>query len=95
MDKSTLITFLTENPKQFQFEVKETGIQVKNLFFETDIFFPNETITKATVNQIIHGTHQGKNIEHITRVTGYFSKVHSWNKGKVSELINRHRTPIT
>jgi anaerobic ribonucleoside-triphosphate reductase len=39
-----------------------------------------------------HGTceHCGsKNIEAMTRVTGFFSKVGSWNKGKVGELKDR------
>lgn len=32
-----------------------------------------------------------ENVEHITRVTGFFSKVASWNKGKVAELKDRNR----
>lgn len=31
------------------------------------------------------------NVEHITRVTGFFSKVAGWNKGKVAELKNRRK----
>ncbi len=34
------------------------------------------------------------NIEGITRVTGFFSKVSSWNKGKIGELKDRHRVEI-
>ncbi len=30
-------------------------------------------------------------IEHITRITGYFTKVSSWNKGKIGELKDRFR----
>lgn len=39
-----------------------------------------------------HGkcTHCGSdNIESMTRVTGFFSKVGSWNKGKIGELKDR------
>ncbi len=32
-----------------------------------------------------------ENVEHITRVTGFFSKVAGWNKGKVAELKDRNR----
>jgi ribonucleoside-triphosphate reductase (formate) len=32
------------------------------------------------------------NVEGITRVTGFFSKIGSWNKGKLGELKERHRT---
>jgi hypothetical protein len=35
---------------------------------------------------------RGFNVVHITRVTGYFSRVSGWNKGKVAELIDRHRS---
>ncbi|RMF89744.1 MAG: hypothetical protein D6733_05630 [Methanobacteriota archaeon] len=31
------------------------------------------------------------NVEHMTRVTGFFSKVGSWNKGKLAELRDRYR----
>ena len=33
----------------------------------------------------------GANLEHITRVTGYFSKVAGWNPGKRGELRDRHK----
>lgn len=33
----------------------------------------------------------GKDIEHITRVTGYFSVISKWNPGKTGELRDRHR----
>ena len=33
------------------------------------------------------------NLEQITRITGYFTKVHSWNKGKLGELKERYRNP--
>jgi len=32
-----------------------------------------------------------ENVEHITRVTGFFSKVAGWNRGKVAELSDRNR----
>ena len=31
------------------------------------------------------------NVEYITRVTGFFSKVGSWNKGKIAELRDRRQ----
>ncbi|MBU0671678.1 MAG: anaerobic ribonucleoside-triphosphate reductase, partial [Candidatus Margulisbacteria bacterium] len=34
---------------------------------------------------------QSENIEGITRITGYFSKIPGWNKGKVAELKDRYR----
>lgn len=35
-----------------------------------------------------------KNVEGITRITGYFSKISGWNKGKLSELADRVRVII-
>lgn len=32
------------------------------------------------------------NVEQMTRVTGFFSKVGSWNKGKIAELADRYRS---
>jgi ribonucleoside-triphosphate reductase len=32
-----------------------------------------------------------KDVDGITRITGYFTKVSSWNKGKLGELRNRYR----
>jgi anaerobic ribonucleoside-triphosphate reductase len=37
---------------------------------------------------------RGLKVEHITRVTGYFAKVNSWNPGKKGELQDRHRADI-
>jgi ribonucleoside-triphosphate reductase len=31
-------------------------------------------------------------VEGITRITGYFTKISSWNKGKLGELRDRHRS---
>jgi anaerobic ribonucleoside-triphosphate reductase len=35
-----------------------------------------------------------ENIDHITRVTGYFTKVSGWNKGKKAELKDRYRSRL-
>ena len=37
---------------------------------------------------------QGHDVTQITRITGYFSKVSGWNKGKTAELKDRARTPF-
>jgi len=34
------------------------------------------------------------NVEGITRITGYYTKISSWNKGKLAELKDRRRTNI-
>jgi len=37
---------------------------------------------------------KGENVIHICRVTGYFSIIQNWNKGKVAELADRHRSTV-
>ena len=37
---------------------------------------------------------ESQNIEGITRVTGFFSKVSGWNQGKVGELKDRYRSEV-
>lgn len=47
-----------------------------------------EGITQKHLEKLCHN---GRNLEQITRVTGYMSKVSGWNKGKIAELKDRHR----
>ncbi|MGQ9655900.1 MAG: anaerobic ribonucleoside-triphosphate reductase, partial [Thermodesulfobacteriota bacterium] len=35
-----------------------------------------------------------RRVEGITRITGYFTKTSSWNKGKLGELRDRYRTAL-
>ena len=99
MQKQEFVLYLSQNPEQFDFQEKEQdgvpGVLVENKSFQTKTFFPEETISVKDLSSLLIATHQGRNIEHITRVTGYFSKVSGWNKGKVAELIDRHRTPVS
>ncbi|HTY12878.1 MAG TPA: anaerobic ribonucleoside-triphosphate reductase [Candidatus Omnitrophota bacterium] len=48
-------------------------------------------LTPDKLDRILTG---GRNVEHITRVTGYFSRVGGWNKGKKGELHDRHRVQV-
>ena len=50
-----------------------------------------EELTAKKLEQVLVG---GRNVEHITRVTGYFSRVSGWNKGKRGELMDRSRTVV-
>lgn len=60
----------------------------------THMFVPEDTLVGMNSAALERVAHAGRNVEHITRVTGYFSKVKSWNKGKVAELADRMRTPL-
>lgn len=95
MEKLNFIEYLNKNPDTFEWQEGEhegkEGIFVKNNQFETQTHFSVEAIQKNDLDLLIRQTHHGKNVEQITRVTGFFSKVQSWNKGKQGELKDRHR----
>jgi len=69
-------------------------IVVYNRRFDTYTRFYRNVLETLTENKFDTLTHQGKNVEWITRVTGYFSKVKNWNKGKLVELEERHRSNL-
>lgn len=51
-----------------------------------------DKLSPALLEKVLVG---GRNVEHITRITGYFSKVSGWNKGKKAELIDRQRVMVS
>jgi hypothetical protein len=95
MEKNDFVDFLKENSDTFEWaegkHENKPGIYVKNHQFDTETHFTNNAIENNELQVLIEQTNQGKNVEQITRVTGFFSKVHSWNKGKLGELKQRHR----
>lgn len=52
-------------------------------------------LASHTVDEIVVVLAGGRDVEHITRVTGYFSKTSGWNKGKEAELRDRHRVRVS
>jgi len=54
----------------------------------------NEIVKKLTADELLLEINRGLEVEHITRITGYFTKVSQWNKGKRGELKDRIRTTI-
>ena len=51
-------------------------------------------VTQLTADALLREINRGLDIEQITRITGYFTKVSQWNKGKRGELKDRLRTCI-
>ena len=46
---------------------------------------------KLTPEELMNEINRGLDVEHITRITGYFTKISQWNKGKRGELRDRIR----
>ena len=95
MDRQEFMGFLQSEEEHFEIAEApldgKSGVYVKNKTFETETHFTNEIIASMELEGLIVATHQGRNIEHMTRVTGYFSKIGGWNKGKMGELKDRSR----
>ena len=95
MEKTEFVEYLRTDVEKF--EVADApldgveGVYVKNKPFDTETHFTDEIIGNMELKELITATHHGKNIEQMTRVTGYFSKVSGWNKGKIGELKDRNR----
>lgn len=45
-------------------------------------------------DKLFHAIYDGVRVEGISRVTGYFAKISSWNPGKRGELKDRHKENI-
>ncbi|MCX7705532.1 MAG: anaerobic ribonucleoside-triphosphate reductase [bacterium] len=95
MDRNRFIEHLKNYQHQYEFEEKKdngyAGILVKNKEYNTLTFFTDQAIEEKELVELLRHTHHGKNVEWISRVTGYFSKINSWNKGKKEEFKDRYR----
>ena len=79
--------------RDYQVSRLETGnILVRNRELQTAIQLTPDALEKNNINTIIMCLDQGKNVDQITRITGYYSTVGNWNKGKIAELNDRYRT---
>ena len=50
-----------------------------------------EALEKLDENTLMNQINKGLDVDGITRITGYFGKVKSFNPGKIAELKDRHR----
>lgn len=97
MTLEELSAFLDTN-RQVEWARDEQG----NIYLRhTDYDGPGEKVKiepkalrELTAQKLEHVLVGGRNIEHITRVTGYFSRVSGWNRGKRGELEDRHRAAL-
>jgi len=92
------VEHLKDNPDEFEFQVGENegvaGIFVENTKYDTKLHISDTFIQGHDMLEILVPTHGGRNVEQVTRVTGFFSKIQGWNKGKTGELQQRHKTGL-
>jgi len=74
-------------------------IKIFKLTQNDQVAFSPELTTCISCGRTSRGLHdaciycKSEMVEQITRITGYFTKVSSWNKGKIGELKDRYRNP--
>ena len=54
-----------------------------------------DKLRNLSLEELEKALYNGLRVTGITRITGYFTKTNSWNKGKLAELRDRNRTGIT
>jgi hypothetical protein len=97
MTKDELKAFLDARPYVLWAED-----EVGNLYFRHEKYDSEEEKVKVEPSALAQLTPEklekilvaGRNVEHITRITGYFSRVSGWNKGKKGELADRYKAGI-
>ena len=85
-------------------EARPSKASLANFVIKTFRNSQNDQIAfspEFTTCNVCHRTHRGlqqacvscgsEDVDGITRITGYFTKISSWNKGKLGELRNRYR----
>lgn len=71
------------------------GVLIRNTRFETLTHFENGILGDYSPDRIETMTAQGRNVKHLSRVTGYYAYIEGWNKGKIGELADRHTTAFS
>ena len=70
------------------------GVVVSDTDLDTAVHLSFGRLNDATWEQVQMWAACGKDVKHITRVTGYFSYAGGWNKGKQAELRDRARVKV-
>jgi len=78
------------NWKEGIYKGKE-GYYVKCKRFKTLIHLTEDAIKDNSWGVLNGQITQGKNISHITRIVGYYSRIENWNKSKIGELKDRQK----
>jgi len=70
---------------------KVDGIFVKDPYRGVHSHFSKDVIEENDWETLKIRIYQGKDIYHVTRIVGYFSRIENWNKSKLGELKDRQK----
>jgi len=93
-----LNSFLENNPQVEWADDEEGNLYLRHSVFDKEgekVKIEPKALKDLTVDKLEKILVAGRNVEHITRVTGYFSRVSGWNKGKRGELAERIRVSVS
>ena len=85
---------LIDSQADLTYTMDDKGIVIRHDRFQTITHVTFAAVASNTAGAIMGSLAQGRDVDHITRVTGYFSRTSGWNKGKKAELADRHRTAV-
>jgi anaerobic ribonucleoside-triphosphate reductase len=88
------LTGWLDGREEWDYELDDEGVLIRNTRLETLTHCTFDAVEKNTIDTLTAACAQGKDVDHITRVTGYFSRTSGWNKGKAGELKDRHRSRV-
>ena len=94
MELQELKDQLEADKANFDYSDDPEGLVIKNKRYGTKICCSPEAVAKYDWPTIKAHSVCGRDVQHITRVTGYFTIVEGWNKGKIGELRDRNRATI-
>jgi hypothetical protein len=95
MDLIELKNHLEADKANFDYSEEAEGILIKNKRFGTKILCSPEAVAQYDWPTIKNFSVCGRDVNHITRVTGYFTIVEGWNKGKLAELDDRYHGEVS
>lgn len=89
-------SFLADNP-HIEYRLEEDGISFRHPHYDKpgdSVKINNKKLRELTPDGLMAVLVNGRNVDKITRITGYFGKVSNFNKGKMGELKDRQRINI-
>lgn len=91
MEISELNNFLENEDVWWTWKNKDTLI-IYSKKWDEKVELDMNKLSKISPEELKMVLTSGKDVEHITRVTGFFSVISKWNPGKTGELKDRHKT---
>jgi hypothetical protein len=108
MKSNELNKWLEEQSGNIEWSIEEDldGTPVAMHFRDSNLSWYKENLDRSTRvpmqqleeitdgNALLHQIRKGLDVVGITRITGYMSKIASWNEGKLGELHDRVRHEV-